>query len=125
MVTMAIIWDMLVWVTVVMDMAIIWAMLDMDMVIIWDITARGLPRLNQLLRLMLRLPQRLTPGCTITDLDMPLVLMDMVTMVIIWDTLPMLDITPTPTTEAAEITSEPTFPAPGNSVEVSAIVLLK
>merc|ERR1712051_1050324 len=74
---------------------------------------------------MLRLPQRLTPGCTITDSAMPLVLMDMVTMAIIWVTLPMLDITPTPTTEAAEITSEPTFPAPGNSVEVSALVLLK
>merc|ERR1711934_167234 len=74
---------------------------------------------------MLRLPQRLTHGCTITDLAMPLVLMDMVTMAIIWVTLPMLDITPTPTTEAAEITSEPTFPAPGNSVEVSALVLLK
>merc|ERR1719264_1887568 len=84
MVTMAIIWVTLVWVTVVMGMAIIWAMLGMDMVIIWDITARGPPRLNQLLRLMLRLPQRLTHGCTITDLATLPVLMDMVTMAIIW-----------------------------------------
>merc|ERR1719264_55909 len=125
MVTMAIIWVTLVWVTVVMDMAIIWAMLDMGMVIIWDITARGPPRPSPLLRLMLRLPQRLTHGCTITDLATLPVLMDMVTMAIIWDTLPMLDITPTPTTEAAEMATEPTFPAPGNSVEVSALVLLK
>merc|ERR1719201_2217143 len=102
-----------------MDMVIIWDTLDMDMVIIWATTARGPPRLNQLLRLMLRLPQRLTPGCTITDLATLPVLMDMVTMAIIWDTLPMLDITPTPTTEAAEMATEPTFPAPGNSVEVS------
>merc|ERR1739844_110968 len=104
-----------------MDMVIIWAMLGI-MVIIWATTARGLPRLNQLLRLMLRLPQRLTHGCTTTDLVMPLVPMDTVTMAIIWVMLLMLDITPTLTSEAAEITTEPWFPAPGNSVEVSALV---
>merc|ERR1712010_212965 len=69
------------------DMVIIWVTLDMDMVIIWATTARGPPRLNQLLRLMLRLPQRLTHGCTITDLATLPVLMDMVTMAIIWVTL--------------------------------------
>ena len=35
---------------------------------IWDTTARGRLRLNQLPRLMLTLPQRLTPGCTIATL---------------------------------------------------------
>merc|ERR1712223_1860192 len=34
----------------------------------WDTTARGRLRLNQLPRLMLTLPQRLTPGCTIATL---------------------------------------------------------
>merc|ERR1719361_904029 len=50
-----------------------------------DTTARGPPRPSQLLRLMPRLPQRLTPGCTTAA-------------------LPMLDTTHTPPTEAAEIT---------------------
>merc|ERR1739848_672107 len=108
-----------------MDMVIIWAMLGI-MVIIWDTTARGPPRLSQLLRLMLRLPQRLTHGCTTTVLVMPLVLMDTVTMATIWVMLLML-ITRTLTTEqAAEMATEPWFPVPpGNSVEVSALVLLK
>ena len=39
--------------------------------------------------------------------------------------LPMLDITRTLTTEAAEMATEPWFPAPGNSVEVSALVFMK
>merc|ERR1719350_830991 len=115
---MAIIWVTLVWVTLDMDMVIIWDTVDI-MVIIWDITARGLPRLNQLLRLMLRLPQRLTPGCTTPMLDTDSTHTDMATMAMVWVTLPMLDITPTLTTEAAEMATEPTFPAPGNSVEVS------
>merc|ERR1739848_628130 len=108
-----------------MDMVIIWAMLGI-MVIIWDwdTTARGPPRLSQLLRLMLRLPQRLTHGCTTTVLVMPLILMDTVTLAIIWVILLMLDITRTLTTEqAAEMATEPWFPVPpGNSVEVSALV---
>merc|ERR1719331_2401526 len=105
-----------------MDMVIIWAMLGI-MVIIWATTARGPPRPNQLLRL----PQRLTPGCTTTVLVMPLVLMDTVTMAIIWVMLLMVDISRTLTTvQAAEMATEPWFPAPpGNSVEVSALVLLK
>merc|ERR1739848_914864 len=106
-----------------MVMVIMWAMLGI-MVIIWDTTARGPPRLSQLLRLMLRLPQRLTHGCTTTVLVMPLVLMDTVTLAIIWVMLLMLDITRTLTTEqAAEMATEPWFPVPpGNSVEVSALV---
>merc|ERR550539_563376 len=109
-----------------MDMVIIWAMLGI-MVIIWDTTARGPPRPNQLLRLMLRLPQRLTHGCTTTVLVMPLVLMDTVTMATIWVILLMVDISRTLTTEQdAEMDTEPWFPVPpGNSVEVSALVLLK
>merc|ERR1712119_272984 len=47
----------------------------------------------------------------------------MVIMAMVWATLPMLDITPTLTSEAAETTTEPWFPVPGNSVEVSALVL--
>ena len=39
--------------------------------------------------------------------------------------LPMLDITRTLTTEAAEMATELWCPAPGNSVEVSALVLMK
>merc|ERR1712158_100319 len=59
---------------------------------------RGAPRLSQLPRLMPKLPQRLTPGCIITVLAMLLILM----------------------------ATEPWFPVlPGNSVEVSALVLLK
>ena len=76
---------------------------------------------------MLRLPQRLTPGCTTTVLVMPLVLMDTVTMAIIWVMLLMVDISRTLTTvQDAEMATEPWFPVPpGNSVEVSALVLLK
>merc|ERR1719361_2958089 len=77
--------------------------------ITWATTARGPPRLNQLLRLMLRLPPRLTPGCTTPMLDTDSTHTDMATMV--WATLPMLDITPTLTTEeAAEMATEPRFP---------------
>merc|ERR1711994_1132219 len=103
------VWD-IIWVT--MDMAIIWDMLDI-MDIPTATTARGPPRLNQLLRLMLKLPQRPTPGCTTPMLDTDSTHTDMATMV--WATLPMLDITPTLTTEAAEMVTEPWFPAPGNS----------
>merc|ERR1711936_711764 len=103
-------------------------------------------RPSPLPRLMPRLTQRLTHGCIITVLVMLPVLMDMDIMVITWDTVwvilrtttdmpttamvwampPMLDITPTRTMVAAEMAMEPWFPAPpGNSVEVSALVLLK
>merc|ERR1712038_1459359 len=103
-----------------MDMAIIWDMLDI-MDIPTATTARGPPRL----RLLLRLPPRLTPGCTTPMLDTDSTHTDMATMAMVWATLPMLDITPTLTSEAAEMVTEPWFPAPGNSVEVSALVLLK
>merc|ERR1712241_772987 len=62
---------------------------------------------SPLLRLMLRLTPRLTPGCSITGRDMPLthtamVIMDMVwdTMVIIWVTLPIMDTLTTMATTA-------------------------
>merc|ERR1711913_249485 len=108
MVTMAwvmvIIWDILV------TTVIILVTLDI-MDITWATTARGPPRLN--------------PGCTTPMLDTDSTHTDMATMAMVWATLPMLDITPTLTSEAAETTTEPWFPAPGNSVEVSALVLLK
>merc|ERR1711981_601876 len=80
---------------------------------------RGAPRLSQLPRLM--------PGCTIAMLDTDSTHTVMGIMVMVWVMLPMLDITPTLTSEeAAEMATEPRFPAlPGNSVEVSALVLLK
>merc|ERR1711992_45704 len=77
-------------------------------------TARG--------RLMLKLPQRLTPGYTITGWDMPLT--PTATVIMVWAMLPTLAITHTLTTEAAGMATEPWCPAPpGNSVEVSALVL--
>merc|ERR1719499_2622828 len=97
-------------------MDIIWVMLG-----IMDITLatmeRGAPRLSQLPRLMPKLPQRLTPGCTTAMLATDSTHTDMVIMVMVWAMLPMLDITRTHTTEAAEMATEPWFPAlPGNSV---------
>ena len=86
-------------------------------------TARGRLRLNLLPRLMLKLPPRLTPGYTITGWDMPLT--PTATVIMVWAMLPTLAITHTLTTEAAEMATEPWFPAPGNSVEVSALVLMK
>merc|ERR1711941_253350 len=81
-VTMAIIWVMLV------TTVIILVTLDTDIMDIHTATtARGPPRLNQLLRLMLKLTPRPTPGCTTTVLDTPPILMVMVTMAIIWVTL--------------------------------------
>merc|ERR1712193_391290 len=47
-------------------------------------TARGRLRLNLLPRLMPKLPQRLTPGCTITGWDMPLTPTAMVIMDMVW-----------------------------------------
>merc|ERR1712048_1463444 len=91
----------------------------------WDTTARGRLRLNQLPRLMLTLPQRLTPGCTIATLVTDSIHTDTGTTGMVSVMLPMLDITRTLTTEAAEMATEPWFPAPGNSVEVSALVLMK
>merc|ERR1711936_485892 len=88
---------------------------------IMDITLatmeRGAPRLIP------KLPQRLTPGCTTAMLGTDSTHTVMVIMV--WAMLPMPDITRMLTMEAAETTSEPLFPVPGNSVEVSALVLLK
>merc|ERR1712001_295040 len=100
------------WVTVWVILgitAIIWVMLDI-LDIIWDTTERGTPRLNQLPRLMLKLPQRLTPGCTTAMLVTDSTHTVMVIMAMLSATLPMLDITPTLTSEAAETTTEPWFP---------------
>merc|ERR1712024_143714 len=112
-------WAMLVWAT--MAMAIIWVMLDTTATTSAT-TARGRPRLNQLPRLMLKLPQRLIPGCTIAMLVTGSIHTDMATTGMGWAMLPMLDITPTLTTEAAEMAMEPWFPAPANSLDVSALV---
>merc|ERR1711881_634064 len=113
--TMGMGWAMLVW--AIMAMAIIWVMLAT--------TARGRPRPSQLPRLMLMLPQRLIPGCTIAMLVTGSIHTDMATTGMGWAMLPMLDITPTLTTEAAEMATEPWFPAPANSLNVSALVLMK
>merc|ERR1712203_372190 len=86
-------------------------------------TARGRLRLNLLPRLMPKLPPRLTPGYTITGWDMPLT--PTATVIMVWAMLPTLAITHTLTTVAAEMATEPLCPAPGNSVEVSALVLMK
>merc|ERR1712083_1068370 len=105
-------------------MVITWVMLDI-MVIIWvtlaimvtlttmDIMERGMPRLSQL--------PRLIPGCTTAMLGTDSAHTVMVIMV--WAMLPMPDTTPTLTMEAAEMATVPWFPVPGNSVEVSALVL--
>merc|ERR1712203_753543 len=114
---MDIVWD---------TMVIIWVTLPiMDtLMLTMATTARGRLRLNLLPRLMLKLPLRLTPGCTITGQDMPLTPTAMVIMVLAM--LPTLAITHTLTTEAAGMATEPSCPAPpGNSVEVSALVLMK
>merc|ERR1719219_2077716 len=113
---MVMVWVIKVWVMLGMGMDIIWVMLGI-MDIIWATTERGAPRLNQLPRLMLKLPQRLTPGCTTAVLDTHHTHTAMGIMVMVWVTLPMLDITRTLTTEAAETTTEPWFPVPENSVE--------
>merc|ERR1712232_51426 len=114
-------WAMLVWAT--MAMAIIWVM---DTTATTSATtARGRPRPNQLPRLMLMLPQRRIPGCTIAMLVTGSTHTDMATTGMGWAMLPMLDITPTLTTEAAEMAMEPWFPAPANSLDVSALVLMK
>merc|ERR1739847_189629 len=91
-------WAMLVWGT--MAMAIIWVMLDTTATTSAT-TARGRPRLN------LMLPQRLIPGCTIAMLVTGSIHTDMGTTGMGWDMLPMLDITPTLTSEAAEMATEP------------------
>merc|ERR1719411_264564 len=96
--------------------AIIWVMLGI-MDIIWDTMEREAPMLSQLPRLMPKLPQRPTPGCTTAMLDTDSTHTDMVIMVLVWVMLPMLDITRTLTSEAAEMATEPWFPVPGNSVE--------
>merc|ERR1711936_145453 len=129
----------LVMLPVLMDMDImvitwdtVWVILrtttDMlhTVITIWDTMERGTPRLNQLPRLLPKLPQRPTPGCTIAMLVTDSTLTDMATTAMVWAMPPMPDITPTRTMVAAEMAMEPWFPAPpGNSVEVSALVLLK
>merc|ERR1712020_554829 len=110
---------MLVWAIMATAMGITWDMLDTTATTSAT-TARGRPKLNQLPRLTLKLPQRLIPGCTTAALVMLLARTDMGITDSIWAILAMLDITPTLTTEAAEITTEPMFPVPGNSVDVSA-----
>merc|ERR1712088_1073863 len=90
-----------------------------------DTTARGPPRPSQLLRLMPRLLPRLTPGCTTATLATDSTHTATVTTATTSATPPMPDTTHTPPTEAAEMATEPWFPVPGNSVEVSALVLLK
>merc|ERR1711992_43484 len=116
MVIMDMVWD---------TMVIIWVTLPiMDTMLTMATTARGRLRLNLLPRLMLKLPQRLTPGYTITGWDMPLT--PTATVIMVWAMLPTLAITHTLTTEAAGMATEPSCPVPpGNSVEVSALVLMK
>merc|ERR1712020_200936 len=115
---------MLVWAIMATAMGITWDMLDTTATTSAT-TARGRPKLNQLPRLTLKLPQRLIHGCTIATLVTDSIHTDMAITDTGWVMLPMLDITPTRTTEAAETTSEPWFPVPGNSVDVSALVLMK
>merc|ERR1711881_389266 len=112
--TMGMGWAMLVW--AIMAMAIIWVMLDTT-VTTSATPARGRPRPSQL--------PRLIPGCTIAMLVTGSIHTDMATTGMGWAMLPMLDITPTLTTEAAEMATEPWFPAPANSLNVSALVLMK
>merc|ERR1712157_18043 len=111
--------------TAMVIMVIIWVTLPiMDTLTTMATTARGRLRLNLLPRLMLKLPQRLTPGYTITGWDMPLT--PTATVIMVWAMLPTLAITHTLTTEAAGMATEPSCPVPpGNSVEVSALVLMK
>merc|ERR1711992_197795 len=119
MVIMDMVWD---------TMVIIWVTLPiMDtLMLTMATTARGRLRLNLLPRLMLKLPPRLTPGYTITGWDMPLTPTAMVIMDMVWLMLATMDISLTLPTEAAGMATEPWCPAPpGNSVEVSALVLMK
>merc|ERR1719415_333870 len=107
------------WVTVWVILgvtAIIWVTLPI-MVTPTTTMERGAPRLSQLPRLMPKLPQRLTPGCTTAMLGTDSTHTVMVIMV--WAMLPMPDITRTLTLEeAAEMATEPRFPVlPENSVE--------
>merc|ERR1711950_78020 len=115
--------DIMVWVWVIMGMVIIWVTPIMVTPTTMVTMERGAPRLSQLPRLMLKLPQRLTPGCTTAMLDTDSTHTVMGIMVMVWVMLPMPDITRTLTSEAAEMATEPWFPVlPGNSVEVSALV---
>merc|ERR1711994_891359 len=117
MVITDIIWD---------TMVIIWATLPiMDTLTTMATTERGRLRPNLLPRLMLKLPQRLTRGCTIAALDMPLTPMAMVITDMVWLMPDTMDISHTLPTEAAEMATELWCPAPVNSVEVSALVLMK
>merc|ERR1712241_711518 len=122
-------WDMplthtaMVITDIIWDTMVIWVTLPIITLTTMATMARGRLRPSLLLRLMPKLPQRLTPGCTITGWDMPLT----PTAMVITDlaTLATLATTHTLTTEAAEMATEPWCPAPGNSVEVSALVLMK
>merc|ERR1719420_1489083 len=68
--------------------------------------ARGRLRPSLLLRLMPKLPQRLTPGCTITGWDMPLTPTAMVITDMVWLMPDTMDISHTLPTEAAEMATE-------------------
>merc|ERR1711992_388223 len=118
MVIMDMVWD---------TMVIIWVTLPiMDTLTTMATTARGRLRLNLLPRLMPKLPLRLTPGYTITGWDMPLTPTATVITDMVWLMLATMDISHTLPTEAAGMATEPSCPAPpGNSVEVSALVLMK
>merc|ERR1712083_1130457 len=95
--------DIMVITWVIMGMVIIWVTLAIMVTpTTMDIMERGTPRLNQLPRLMPKLPQRLTPGCTTAMLVTDSTHTVMVIMAMVWAMLPMLDITPTLTSEAAE-----------------------
>merc|ERR1712062_320326 len=117
MVITDIIWD---------TMVIIWATLPiMDTLTTMATTERGRLRPNLLPRPMPKLPQRLTRGCTIAALDMPLTPTAMVITDMVWLMPDTMDISHTLPMEAAEMATELWCPAPGNSVEVSALVLMK
>merc|ERR1711953_1247166 len=119
-------WDMPLAHTAMVITVIIWATLPiMDTLTTMATTERGRLRPNLLPRLMLKLPQRLTRGCTIAALDMPLTPTAMVITDMVWLMPDTMDISHTLPTEAAEMATELWCPAPGNSVEVSSLVLMK
>merc|ERR1719229_480344 len=96
MVITDIIWD---------TMVIIWATLPiMDTLTTMATTARARP--------MPKLPQRLTRGCTIAALDMPLTPTAMVITDMVWLMPDTMDISHTLPTEAAEMATELWCPAP-------------
>merc|ERR1712113_73707 len=124
-------WDMplthtaMVITDIIWDTMVIWVTLPIITLTTMATMARGRLRPNLLPRPMLKLPQRLTRGCTIAALDMPLTPTAMVITDMVWLMPDTMDISHTLPTEAAEMATELWCPAPGNSVEVSALVLMK